>query len=213
MNVEDPRHGTTAGHLAHRRDGEPACPPCVAAKTRYEKIRHVYGDRMVPALGTRRRVQALMAMGHSGADIAAQLGVTYQAVHKIKAGTADKVFASTAANVARAYESMCMTLPTGPHRTRIRNAALRAGYAPPLAWDDIDTDPEPTDWRYEHADRAGAIRELADLGLGITEAARRLHLSRDAVEKWCQRRGMADVYRRLAAREAVWQNQHTREAS
>jgi transcriptional regulator with XRE-family HTH domain len=143
MKADDPRHGTTAGHQAHRMDGEDACPPCVAAKSRYEKSRAVYGHRMVPALGTRRRVQALKALGHSGADIAARMGVTYQAVHKIETGTADRIFARTALKVQRAYDEMSMLCPTGYHRTRIRNLAAARGYAPPLAWDSIDTDPAP----------------------------------------------------------------------
>lgn len=143
MSPDDPRHGTTAGHYAHRKDGETACLPCVAAKTRYEKVRSVYGNRMVPALGTRRRIQALKTLGHSGADIGARLGVTYQAVHKLENSTATHVFAATAVSVARAYEEMCMTQPTGYHATRIRNQAARNGYAPPLAWDCIDTDLAP----------------------------------------------------------------------
>lgn len=138
MSPNDKRHGTVAGHQAHRAAGEPACSSCVAAKTRYEKVRDIYGDRMVPAIGTRRRIQALKALGHSGADIAERLGVTYQAVHKLEHGTADKVFAATAEKVRTAFAEMCMTLPTGYHRTRIRNQSLAAGYAPPLAWDNID---------------------------------------------------------------------------
>lgn len=141
MNPDDPRHGTTAGHQQHRKDDETACLPCIAAKTRYEKVRGLYGDRMVPAIGTRRRIQALKAIGHSGADIGARLGTTYQAVHKLEHSAAPTVFATTAVAVRRVFDEMCMTQPTGYHATRIRNQATRRGYAPPLAWDDID-DPD-----------------------------------------------------------------------
>ena len=144
MSPDDPRHGTTAGHQQHRKDGETACDPCVAAKTRYEKVRDLYGDRMVPAIGTRRRIQALKALGHSGADIGARLGITYQAVHKLEHSTASNVFAATAVAVRRVYDEMCMVQPFGYHATRIRNRSARYGYAPPLAWDDIDTDFAPT---------------------------------------------------------------------
>lgn len=143
MLPDDPRHGTTAGHQAHLQAGESACVLCVAAKTRYEKSRKVYGDRMVPAIGTRRRIQALKALGHSGADIAKPLGVTYQAVHKLEHGTSDKVFAATAEKVAVVFEQMCMVPAIGYHQRRMRNQALARGYLPPLAWDDIDNDPEP----------------------------------------------------------------------
>lgn len=141
MTPDDPRHGTVAGHIAHRRDGQKACLPCVAAKTRYEKIRNLYGDRMVPAIGTRRRIRALKALGHSGADIGKRLGVTYQAVHKLEHGKAEVVFNATAENVRRVYAEMCMSEPAGYHATRIRNQSARNGYAPPLAWNNID-DPD-----------------------------------------------------------------------
>ena len=143
MDALDPRHGTTAGHMAHRTAGEPACAACVAAKSRYEKVRQVYGDRMVPAIGTRRRIHALMALGHSGADIAKRLGVTYQAVHRIEHSTSERIWVRTAANVARVYGELSMTRPTGPHSNRIRAKAAERGYVVPLAWDDIDHDPEP----------------------------------------------------------------------
>lgn len=203
MSPLDPRHGTTAGHLAHRIAGQPACPACVAAKTRYEKTRQVYGDRMVPAVGTRRRIHALKALGHSGADIARRMGITYQAVHKLEHGAAPKVFAATALKVAAAYEQMCMTPATGLHRTRIRNQAAALGYAPPLAWDDIDDpDEQPTDWHYTPASRVDQLRELDQHGVGISEACRRLRRSREALERYCHRHGISDVYDRMARREA-----------
>lgn len=166
MSPDDQRHGTTAGHQAHRKEGEAACAPCVAAKTRYEKVRDLYGDRMVPATGTRRRIWALKALGHSGADIAGRIGVTYQAIHKLEHGRADRVFAATAANVARAYEGMCMVQPSGYHATRIRNQAARRGYAPPLAWDNID-DPD------EFPDLGGR-----DNDIDLVVVDRLLHLER-----------------------------------
>jgi len=194
VNVEDPRHGTTAGHLAHRHAGEPACAACVAAKTRYEKARNLYGPRMVPAVGTRRRIQALKAMGHSGADIAARLGVSYQAVHKLEHGTAAKVFAATADRVAATYEQMSMTLPTGYHRTRIRNKSTARGYVPPLTWDDIDDpDEQPTRGTYrpvvkrDAAEMAAELDHLLGLGVSIHMAAKQLGVSIAAIEKATER--------------------------
>ena len=34
MTEDDPRHGTTAGYAAHRRNGTPICDPCRAANNR-----------------------------------------------------------------------------------------------------------------------------------------------------------------------------------
>lgn len=212
MSPDDPRHGTTAGHYQHRKEGEPACGPCVTAKTRYEKIRTVYGNRMVPAIGTRRRIRALKAMGHSGADIAARLGTTYQAVHKIEHGTSERVWAATAENVRRVFEEMCMTLPTGYHRTRIRNAAAALRYAPPLAWDNID-DPneQPRGWNYEgtpRQSRAEILTELDEQNAGITAACRALHVTRRTLEKWAARHDQTPLYSRLVGREQprYWAN-------
>lgn len=202
MSPDDPRHGTTAGHLQHRLDGEQACAPCVAAKTRYEKSRHVYGDRMVPAIGTRRRIQALKAMGHSGADIAARIGVTYQAIYKLEKGTSEKIFARSAERIAAVYEEMSMTLPTTYHRTRIRNLSARLGYVPPLAWDDID-DPneQPTDWRYRAATRAEQIADLDEQGATAADVCRALKITERTLEKWCYRHDLGATFQRLRGRE------------
>jgi DNA-binding XRE family transcriptional regulator len=202
MLPDDPRHGTTAGHKAHRRDGEKACAPCVAAKTRYEKSRTVYGARMVPAIGTRRRIQALMAMGHSGTVIAQALGVTAQAVHKIETGTSPSVFAATAERVAEAYERLCMTLPTGYHRNRVRNRAARLGYAPPLAWDNID-DPGERPNRGSDTTVGGGLpwRELLDewdflrnvCSLSELDALGRLGVTSDAIRRAEKKRHAAEL--------------------
>jgi hypothetical protein len=47
--------------------------------------------------------------------------------------------------IATVYADLAMSIPTpAPHRARTRTRARRLGYAPPLAWDDIDNDPEPS---------------------------------------------------------------------
>lgn len=38
MRADDPRHGTSAGHYAHRRDGEKSCDLCRAAFTEYVRL-------------------------------------------------------------------------------------------------------------------------------------------------------------------------------
>lgn len=119
------------------------CTPCLAAKSRYEKVRNVYGDQMVPAIGTRRRVRALKALGFSGGEIGKHLGITYQAVHKLETSKASKVYAHTAKSVAEVYAQLSLASPIGPHRERIRNHAARLDYALPRQWLDID-DPNET---------------------------------------------------------------------
>lgn len=187
MTEDDVRHGTTAGYMAHRIAGEPACAACVAAKSRYEKERLYRGGLMVPAIGTRRRIQALKAMGHSGADIAARLGVTYQAVHKLEHGTAEKVFAATAERVAAVYEQMSMTLANGYHCTRIRNMSAARGYALPLMWDDIDTDLEPAAAAEQPRDLLAEWDWLRRAGESIDQAAKQLSVTVGAIERATER--------------------------
>lgn len=47
MRADDPRHGTYAGHIAHRKDGEESCQPCKDARTRYEKRYRAYGSTII----------------------------------------------------------------------------------------------------------------------------------------------------------------------
>jgi hypothetical protein len=139
MSPDDPRHGQTRGYWAHRRDGEEACDRCKRAAARYQATRQHYGTpRRVSALGSRRRVQALVALGWTIQQIAAEVGYANTA-NIWKLMREDRwIFQSTADKVALVYERLCMTRPEGvaAHRSRLR--AARRGWVPPLAWDDID---------------------------------------------------------------------------
>jgi hypothetical protein len=211
---DDPRHGTTAGHNAGCR-----LDCCSAAKLRYDKRRKLERERgnarTVPNIGTRRRIRALQALGHSSGAIAAEAGLSPKSVVDLLYRS-ERVYADAAEGIARAYEVLSMRLADSHFAERSRRAARRKGWAPPLAWPDERLDDptyEPRGWEYTTPDRADAMRDFAEMGLGITEACRRLKVGRDALEKWCQRHNLSDVYRELAGREALWQNQHTREAS
>lgn len=148
LEPTDPRHGTMKGHAQGCRD---LC--CRRAKARYEKHRRynaVTGVQWaIPALGSQRRIQALLALGWTTTDIAHAAGWTHRnRVRQILAGQKGKpttwVTRSTAATVSRVYDQWCMTIPEMTMaRRRSRTMALQLGYVPPLAWDDIDTDERP----------------------------------------------------------------------
>lgn len=96
----------------------------------------------VDGAGTRRRLQALIAIGHSGASLADRIGYSRTNVWSLILGEV-LVSARTAAKVAAVYRELW----DQPGRSvRARNLAVKRGWAPPLAWDDID-DPagEPLD--------------------------------------------------------------------
>lgn len=152
-------HTTDGGYRLHRMKapttpgtaptGQNPCDPCRRAEARYEQARvldQLSGrPRMVPGTGTRRRVQALFALGHSFARIAEGLDMTGSAAWTF-AHRDTWVRATTAAKVATLYEAWSMTLPpatTGKDRKAAayaRTVATKHGWLPPLAWDDIDHD-------------------------------------------------------------------------
>ena len=114
----------------------------------------------VPALGARRRVQALVCLGWSISRLAEYSGIDRQALDN--ALTGDTVTAWTHCRIAILFVELWDTsAPAGTHRerqaaARARNRAARAGWAPSMAWDDIDTDP------LNEAERAELIpREVA----------------------------------------------------
>lgn len=105
------------------------------------------GCSRVPALGTRRRLQALARLGWSLELLAAQLGRGPASLRRSMAG--DTVTADTARSVASLYARLEWTGPptTGAEQRAaadaVRREAEARGWLPPLAWDDIDTDPAP----------------------------------------------------------------------
>jgi hypothetical protein len=153
MNPEDPRHGTYAGGRIHRAAGEDVCGPCRRAEARYEQERvldRLSGrPRMVPATGIERRIRALVALGHSFARIGEALDVSGGGAWALAHRMGPEARATTAVKVASLYDAWSMTLPptgTGLEQkaaSYARTVARKHGWAPPLAWDDIDRDPYP----------------------------------------------------------------------
>lgn len=102
----------------------------------------------VPALGTRRRLQALPRLGWPLESIAQQLGRRPASLRRSMAGAT--VTAHTARTVAELYSRLEGTAPpeqTAEQRNAaaaVRQEAVLRSWPPPLAWDDIDKDPSPT---------------------------------------------------------------------
>lgn len=213
MDAADPRHGSDKGNRQHYREGEKPCDACRAAnqiaQRRGRKTRVLYGNRCVPTLGTKRRVEALMCLGWSTASVAGIAGLSsYTDLWNIVNRPSGTIRKATADRIAQVYDELSMRPPMPTTRgerisvARALGMAQRKGYAPPLAWDDIDDpDEQPTRWHYVKPKRADAMRDLLDLGFGVTEVCRRLKVGRDALEKWAARNGMADEFRVLVARE------------
>lgn len=152
---------------------------------RYDRARG--RRRLVDATGTRRRLQALSALGWSMDAVAPYFGVGLAAVHKWR--IAEQVNTTTAERVRAVYDHLSLT--QGPSRRSQLNAA-RMGWPPPLAWDDdsIDNpDAGPAEgWRRTRQDdlraaredrerRSAEIRRLNSLGLTAGLIAQRMGVS------------------------------------
>lgn len=100
----------------------------------------------VDAVGPRRRVQALAALGWSMQQIADQLGMARRQLQAILRGT--QVSARTARAVHDVYDRLCWEAPPACTRwersavTRTKAWARGQDWVPPLAWDD-DTIDDP----------------------------------------------------------------------
>jgi lambda repressor-like predicted transcriptional regulator len=95
----------------------------------------------VPAVGTQRRLQALVALGWSMAQLAARVGVEANSLRRL-INTNPKVLATTARTVATLYQEMWNARPapvTRPQHvavTKTVNLAARRGWVIPAMWDD-----------------------------------------------------------------------------
>lgn len=148
---------------------------------------------LVDPTGTRRRLQALSALGWPCHAIAERIGWQSSNLHAALVGK-HGVTAATAEVVRRIYDDMSMT--PGPS-SRSRAHAARAGYAPPLAWDDEPGSPhhidEPDATPALDADPADGCRVCHDVAellevdgseplaasrLGMSLASLEIHLRR-----------------------------------
>ncbi|MFD5678394.1 hypothetical protein, partial [Streptomyces sp. NPDC127040] len=93
--------------------------------------------RDIDATGSRRRLQALAVMGHTGVDVAAQAGMHRDALNRIRRGELATVRKETAEKISRAYRHLSRRAGTS---TRTRYLAAAQGWHGPLAWDDSTID-------------------------------------------------------------------------
>jgi len=153
----------------------------------------------LPIVGTKRRIQALMAIGYPMDYIDQQSGVDTRSV-VYRNG---RVARSTHDAVKRVYEELWAT--PGPS-AETRNRALRSGYLPPMAWDDETIeDANHRPGTPEFSDKRATKRELfirdvehlASFGIRIDSVAHQLGMKPDALEKRLERYGRKDLLRKI----------------
>ena len=191
MSPDDPRHGSHAGYAQHRHSGVEPCQPCRDAAARYQRGREwdtLNGrPRTVPTTGFRRRIEALQSLGWSITHIANELGTTVQTIHTTAfKGTCVRAWRHD--QLAALYERLSMTHATDRLANRRRTIAARKGYAPPLAWDDIDTDPAPHGLTETPRDLLAEYDFLTRCGESHEQAIRQLGVTAGAIERAVARR-------------------------
>ena len=202
--------------------------PSSTGKPPYQRVRRETAERIlavpvedssraanshVDSTGTRRRLQALIAVGWAQAWLARELHRSPANLRRSM--TADTVTARTAQLVNDMYERLWDAPP--PRQTIAqRNAsdtarahATQHRWLPPLAWDDIDEDPDPdpdqpetsgddsdldeiaieraitgdTRVRLTHAEQIEVVRRMSERGRSIRTIAELLSTSKRTVSR------------------------------
>lgn len=158
----------------------------------------------VPAIGARRRIQALQALGHSAATIGEAAGVTQAVVHNIINQAGDWVTAANRDAIHRAY---ALLWDKPGQSQKVATMARGKGWVVPMAWDDID---DPTaqpnltgETRQGKQDRAALVEDVEfllehDPNLTINQAAARLNTTPNWVQSALARSGRKDLTRAMA---------------
>lgn len=192
--AEDGGHGTYAAAVRHWKRGEQLCESCrVAARRRrkHNRLRALAGEpATVPKLGTRRRVQALMAIGWTYHQIAQEAGVSHSTLRDLNRGR--RVYRAVAIAIAGTYDRLSDTPATpGRNATYVITIAQRNGWPPPAAWFDIDDPNEQPDYgddtRMSAAEKLAEFEWLTSLGVAEPEALRQVGWTQEAMEKHLER--------------------------
>lgn len=136
---------------------------------------------LVDATGTRRRLQALMALGYTTADVARRVGVGESSLQQTAEGRWERVKSVTATKVARVYRQLLhLPAPKSKHAEKARNDAMACGWHGPMAWADIDDPacvPDPGEPLAPRSVHPADVAELAAQGLDDDMIGRRLGVS------------------------------------
>ena len=146
----------------------------------------------IPAVGTARRIQAMVAMGYGMADLGAQVDLSRAAISKIAHGHQRLVQVDTARKIDKLFRHLALTpAPNGSSKLRALDIARKFGWvALPLDWDeDMIDDPEAQPcvtsvnkdaWHEDYLElkELGKSDEHIAERLGITYEALRVRLRR-----------------------------------
>lgn len=167
----------------------------------------------VDGTGTRRRLQALAAIGWAGPALGARLGLSRAHVRAIIRSDG-QLSADLRARVMALYDDLWCEPQTGTAALRARRAAQRRGWVLPLAWDD-DQGPHGIDnpaakphtqGRLRVADKSALTLADAERMIGTdsaTRIARQFGYGKPAsFARWLRRQGRDDLANRIERKAA-----------
>ncbi len=147
----------------------------------------------VLAVGTTRRLQALVCIGYTQSYLAGRLGMDPTNITDLMHGKRPCVLAVRARMVVVLYEELSMMPPSDLQAWTLRSRARarRLGWVDPFGWDDDDIDdPDavgiPAPKERSHG-RAEQYRELRELGYTDGEIARRFGIDEASLARWMLR--------------------------
>jgi hypothetical protein len=172
------------------------------ARVKPSTVARVRAMRVPTDIGVIRRVRALARLGWSSPEMAARAGIPSTTVARLRDHD-ERLWVGNQrirAAIAKAYDEMSMTVPPlTRHTSKLANRAAARGWAPPLAWDDIDDPAEIADgWERADMSRDEMFAHLIEEGASFYEVLSSLDLNENALEKWCDRNGHRKTFNVLA---------------
>ena len=165
------------------------------------RVRAHRPPRPVTAIGLTRRLRALAVLGWSSRAVAEVSGLNLDTVKAWRRGDVTEVHGIAPAVLA-AYDELSMRTPPNTERyerttvNNVRNRAQRAGWLPPLAWDEGEIDnPDAIPDTGEKV-RGIDIDEwlyIVKRGEDPNRAASRLGVQITAIERAAHRAGRSDI--------------------
>jgi hypothetical protein len=150
----------------------------------------VAGGVNIPSLGTVRRLQALVAIGHSQQSICDHLGWLPGNATRLFNGKQDYVTVSTAAKARVLFNELQLTPGTCE---RARRRAKKLGWPPPLAWEeDAIDDPaaRPDIGQQETVGFVERYTEMRELGYNDLQIVSRWSMKPESLERQLHRYGI-----------------------
>lgn len=135
--------GTYAAFTRHKKAGEEPCEVCREARNKvhreYAKRWRAGSKNLTDSAVSVRKLKALSALGWSMREVFASVGASNGAQTIARFESRGKINIKTEAIINEAYKKLCMKVPPDNRFSRImRGHARTKGYAPPMAWDNIE---------------------------------------------------------------------------